>query len=84
MNHNKPTQGILNRHYDLVFHSFRHTAQDAFKNALTPQYVTDRIIGHAGGQVSDAYGEGVSLAVMQKAVSEMALPYDLSAALTKK
>lgn len=68
----------------LVFHSFRHTAQDAFKNALTPQYVTDRIIGHTGGQVSDAYGEGVSLAVMQKAVSEMVLPYDVRAALAQR
>lgn len=59
----------------LVFHSFRHTAEDAFRNALLPQYVIDRIVGHAGGNVSDGYGEGVSLAVCENAVREMRLPY---------
>lgn len=59
----------------LVFHSFRHTAEDAFRNALLPQYVIDRIIGHAGGNVSDGYGEGVSLEVCGQAVADMKLPH---------
>lgn len=61
----------------LVFHSFRHTAEDAFRNALQPPYVINRIIGHEGGHVSDAYGQGVSLEVAQKAVNAMALPRSL-------
>ncbi len=40
----------------LVFHSFRHTAEDAFRNALQPQYVIDRIIGHADEATSAGYG----------------------------
>lgn len=54
----------------LVFHSFRHLAQDAYKNASTPQYITDRIIGHADEAVSSRYGSGVSLEVMYAAVKE--------------
>lgn len=54
----------------LVFHSFRHGAQDAFKNAETLQYVTDQIIGHADGKVSSSYGQGVSLEVLYKAVRQ--------------
>ena len=59
----------------LVFHSFRHTAEDAFRNALLPKYVIDRIIGHAGGDVSDGYGNGVSLEVCGEAVAKMKLLY---------
>jgi len=59
----------------LVFHSFRHTAEDACRNALLPQYVIDRVIGHAGRNVSDGYGEGASLEVCASAVQEMRLPY---------
>jgi len=59
----------------LVFHSFRHTAEDAFRNALLPQYVIDRVIGHAGQNVSDGYGEGASLEICASAVQAMRLPY---------
>lgn len=61
----------------LVFHSFRHGVQDAFKNALTPQYVTDRIVGHADGKVSSGYGVGTSLAVNAEAVRALKLPVSL-------
>lgn len=57
----------------LVFHSFRHGAEDAFRNALQPQYVIDRIIGHSDGSTSAGYGQGVSLEVAHKAVSAMKL-----------
>lgn len=62
----------------LVFHSFRHTAEDALRNALQPSYVINRIIGHEGGHVSDAYGLGVSLEVAQSAINAMVLPCSLT------
>ncbi|MEQ1517769.1 MAG: site-specific integrase, partial [Usitatibacteraceae bacterium] len=52
----------------LVFHSFRHNAEDALRNGLQPQYVIDRIIGHSDGATSAGYGEGISLTTAQSAV----------------
>lgn len=60
----------------LVFHSFRHAAEDAFRDALLPQYVIDRIIGHSDGATSAGYGEGVSLEVAYEAVKAMKLRAD--------
>jgi integrase len=57
----------------LVFHSFRHNAEDAFRDALQPQYVIDRIIGHSDGATSASYGEGASLATLNAAVTAMRL-----------
>ena len=57
----------------LVFHSFRHNAEDAFRNALVPQYVIDQIIGHSDGTTSSGYGEGVDLATALEAVKGMKL-----------
>jgi integrase len=57
----------------LVFHSFRHNAEDAFRDALQPQYVIDRIIGHSDDATSAGYGEGVSLPVANDAVKAMKL-----------
>jgi len=65
----------------LVFHSFRHTAEDAYRNASVPQYVIDRVIGHSGGKTSDAYGEGVSLETMYDALLKAKLPLRLTAVL---
>ncbi len=61
----------------LVFHSFRHTAEDAFRNAFVPQYVIDRIIGHSGGKTSDGYGEGISLETAHEAMTKAKLPVSL-------
>ena len=61
----------------LVFHSFRHGAEDAFRNALQPQYVIDRILGHSDGATSARYGDGVSLEVTHKAVVAMMLKVSL-------
>jgi hypothetical protein len=52
----------------LVFHSFRHGIEDAFRNAKQPQYITDQIIGHSDGKVSSEYGKGVSLEVALEAL----------------
>lgn len=61
----------------LVFHSFRHGAEDAFRNSLQPQYVIDRIIGHSNGASSAGYGHGVSIEVAHEAVSGMKLDVSL-------
>ena len=63
----------------LVFHSFRHGAEDALRDALQPQYVIDRIIGHSDGSTSAGYGEGVSLDVAAAAVKAMKIKLRLPA-----
>jgi len=62
---------------DLVFHSFRHGAEDAFRNAKQPQYVIDQIVGHSDGSVSSLYGEGVSLDVAYEAICEAKFPVNV-------
>lgn len=61
-----------------VFHSFRHGAEDAYRDALAPQYVIDRIIGHSDQSVSAGYGQGVSLQVAYDAVRSIKLKVRLS------
>lgn len=61
----------------LVFHSFRHTVQDALRNAKQEAYVIHRIVGHDEGHVSGGYGEGASLSILKEAVDEMKLPVSL-------
>lgn len=68
---------------DLVFHSWRHGAEDAFRNANVQPYVTDRIIGHADNTMAGKYGKGVSLEVMADAVAVMKLPVRLPELLLK-
>jgi len=65
----------------LVFHSFRHNAEDALRNALQPQYVIDRVIGHSDSATSALYGEGASLEVAAAAVKAMKLPVDVCSIL---
>ncbi|HXH00493.1 MAG TPA: site-specific integrase [Sphingomicrobium sp.] len=62
---------------DLVFHSFRHGAEDAFRNAKQPQYLIDKIVGHSDGAVSSVYGQGVSLDVAYQAMCEAKFPLDV-------
>lgn len=57
----------------LCFHSLRHNAEDAFRDALVPKYVIDRIIGHSDPSASGGYGDGASLEVMHAAVVAMKL-----------
>lgn len=65
----------------LTFHSFRHGAEDAFRNASQPQYVIDAIMGHSDGKVSSDYGVGPDLALRIKAISAMKLPASLPSLL---
>jgi integrase len=67
----------------LVFHSFRHGVEDALRDALQPQYVVDRIVGHSDGSVSSQYGNGVSDTVKSNAVTSMMLPVSLVPFLVK-
>ena len=57
----------------LVFHSMRHNAEDAFRNAGQQQYVIDRIIGHSDSATSAGYGDGIDLEVAYEAVKAMKL-----------
>ncbi|MBX7501709.1 site-specific integrase [Qipengyuania sp. YG27] len=61
----------------LTFHSFRHGAEDAFRNANLQQYTIDSIMGHSDGKVSSEYGEGPSLSLKAQAVETMKLPVSL-------
>ncbi|MTK12255.1 MAG: site-specific integrase, partial [Clostridiaceae bacterium] len=54
-----------------VFHSFRHTVKDAFRNAGVEKSLRDAIMGHAAGDVADSYGAGYSLAIMAAAVAKL-------------
>ncbi|WP_296196737.1 site-specific integrase [Sphingorhabdus sp.] len=65
----------------LVFHSFRHTAEDALRDAGCQPYVIDRIIGHADNTMGGKYGSGVSLSVLAEAVASMKLPVRLPSLL---
>ncbi|MBX7532052.1 site-specific integrase [Qipengyuania sp. 1XM1-15A] len=68
----------------LTFHSFRHGAEDAFRNANLQQYTIDSIMGHSDGKVSASYGEGPSLALKVEAVEAMKLPVSLVSLLKPK
>lgn len=62
----------------LVFHSFRHTAEDAFRDAECQPYIIDQIIGHANLTSGGKYGKGAKLPVLAKAVADMQLPVRLT------
>ena len=55
----------------IVFHSFRHHAEDCFRNALVDQSVTNRIIGHKNIGTSEQYGDGLWLETSYEAVKSM-------------
>lgn len=67
-----------------VFHSFRHGVQDAFKNAGTQQFITDKIFGHADGSTSGGYGNGVSLEVMFNAMKNAKFEVSVSELIKPK
>ncbi|HEV7659713.1 MAG TPA: site-specific integrase [Allosphingosinicella sp.] len=67
----KSSVGLTDR--TIVFHSFRHNAEDAFRDALKPQYVIDRIIGHSDTATSAGYGDGISLETAYEVVRAMKL-----------
>lgn len=62
----------------LTFHSLRHGFQDALRDAKQPQYIIDRLFGHASGTTAGEYGTGASLDVLAKAIGEMKLKVNLT------
>ncbi len=66
----------------LTFHSLRHGVQDAMRDAKQPQYVIDRVFGHASGTTASDYGIGASLEVLAEAVRSMKLPLRLPLTLS--
>ncbi len=69
---------------NLVFHSWRHGAEDAFRDAGIQPYITDTIIGHADNTMGGKYGKGVSLKVLTDAVAAMQLPVRLPDVIKSK
>ncbi|NPD69036.1 site-specific integrase [Lichenicola cladoniae] len=62
-----------------VFHSFRHTAKLALRNAGVDKTLRDAIQGHDPGDVAERYGldedgEGYSLSVIAEAVEKISYP----------
>lgn len=67
----------------LVFHSFRHTMMDAFRNSGTSKFVVDRIIGHQDQSAAASYGFGVNNQVAWEAMAGMKMPISLPALWAK-
>jgi len=57
-----------------VFHSFRHTVKDAFRDSGVDIALNDAIMGHAQGNVSSSYGQGYSLRVLADAMKKLGVP----------
>jgi integrase len=65
----------------LVFHSFRHTAEDFFRSSQVPKYIIDQVIGHQDRSAAAAYGSGVTLEVASSVVAGLTLPLNLTSLL---
>lgn len=61
----------------LVFHSFRHTAEDYFRTSKLPKYVIDQIMGHRDLSAAGEYGVGLDVAEAADVVSGLKLPVSL-------
>lgn len=57
-----------------VFHSFRHTVKDAFRDSGVDIALNDAIMGHTQGNVSASYGQGYSLKVLAEAMKKLEFP----------
>ena len=62
-----------------VFHSFRHTAKDGFREGDVPADLRDELMGHAPRTVGESYGEGSSITRLAEGMSRLTYPgLDLS------
>jgi integrase len=57
-----------------VFHSFRHTAKDGFRNSGVPKEYRDLLQGHALPGAGELYGEGASLEVLAREMGKLCYP----------
>lgn len=60
-----------------VFHSLRHTAKDAFREAEVPEAIYDALQGHASLSEGRRYGSGGSLKLLAKNMEKLAYDMDL-------
>lgn len=58
----------------LVFHSFRHTAEDYFRTSLVPKYLIEQVIGHQDQSAAADYGVGAGIEVTYDVVAQLKLP----------
>jgi integrase len=65
--------GIDERNY--VFYSFRHKFKDECRDAEIPAAINDQLTGHYQPSVASKYGEGASLATLDRAIKRLKLPY---------
>jgi integrase len=65
--------GIDERNY--VFYSFRHKFKDECRDAEIPANIHDQLTGHYQPSVASKYGEGASLATLDRAIKRLKLPY---------
>lgn len=61
-----------------VFHSFRHSAKDALRDAEIDSQVLDALQGHAPITEGQKYGRGHSLKILKKAIDKLEYDVDLS------
>jgi len=57
-----------------VFHSFRHTFKDYTRRAKIPEGIQRQLMGHAGRDVADDYGDGYDLHSLAEAMSSYRVP----------
>lgn len=61
-----------------VFHSFRHTAKDGFRNSGVSEELYDRLQGHAALKPGRKYGVGQDLRNLKEAMDKLHYDVDLS------
>lgn len=54
-----------------VFHSFRHSFQDACRAARMPEEIRESLAGRTRGEVGDAYGQGHPLEVLSEWIGKI-------------
>ncbi|SNS03418.1 Phage integrase family protein [Humidesulfovibrio mexicanus] len=57
-----------------VFHSFRHTVKDGFRNSRVAKEYRDLIQGHAIPGVGEEYGSGTGLQVLAEEMAKLRFP----------
>ena len=55
----------------LTYHSFRHTFFDAARAARMPKELMRAIVGHSDGSVTDSYGSGYPVEVLNEAMQQI-------------
>ncbi|WP_109798584.1 DUF6538 domain-containing protein [Novosphingobium meiothermophilum] len=58
----------------LVFHSFRHSAEDYLRTNKVPKYIIDQIIGHQDHSSGGDYGFGLSFEDLHEVIASLKLP----------